>query len=214
MTDRCPSIQEIENKMNEELRKEGLEPVEFAREFQKITRSGKRYGGMRGGDGECTVFDGVIILALLSAAMSGGHYVLSCVASHAMTSLNSAASDTFQRGLNGAILQLSATLNYSNISELGGSIKTGLAGVGAWSISDWSGVNSKVKEEATKICAAMNAFRTGQSGIKWLGGRRRRSRKSRRGGSCGAKVGGRRTRNRKAGSRRSRSSRRSRRSRR
>jgi hypothetical protein len=227
MTDRCPSIQEIENKMNEELKKEGLEPVEFAREFQKITRSGKRYGGMRGGDGECTVYDGVIILALLSASMFGGHYVLSCVSEQAMAGLNSAVSDTFQRGLKGAILQLSATLTNSNISDLGSMVKTGLAGVGTWSISEWSGVNSKVKEEMTKICAAMNAFRTGQSGIKWKGGRRRRSRRggsrmsggrrtrrrrsragTKRGGSCGSKLGGsrmsggRRTRRRRAGSKR------------
>ena len=39
MTDRCPSIQEIEDRINAELRKEGLEPVEFAREFQKITNT-------------------------------------------------------------------------------------------------------------------------------------------------------------------------------
>jgi len=159
---------------------------------------------MRGGDGECTVYDGVIILALLSASMFGGHYVLSCVSEQSMSTLNTAVSDTFHRGLNGAILQLSATMTYSSLSDLGSMVKTGLAGVGTWSISEWSGVNSKVKEEMTKICAAMNAFRTGQSGVKWKGGRRRRSRKSRRGGSCGAKVGGRRTRNRKAGSRRSR----------
>ena len=195
MAGSCPTIDQIENMLNADLKKEGLETIEFAQEFNKITRSGKRYGGMRGG-GDCSVADALLILSLVCASLYGGIYCLTGLSAQAMTTLGSATSATFQRGLDGSIQALAAQMNLGSISDLGGVLKNALAGVGAFSIGEWTGGNGKVKELLLSICANMNSFRTGESKIKWMGGRRRRSaRRSRRagtkrGGSCGSKIGG------------------------
>ena len=223
----CP--RDIEQYVSDEFDKKalekGLQPLKIAVELQKVTRSGRHYGGMKGG--ACGWKAKVLTVGLLAAGALGADKVLCYLGGPAWSSFLgtlSTRSTSYVVGmmkvLEGSLLMGDFSALYVVIQKMMTDITTG---IGAAVLAKWAGAVNRITELCEWVDSCITAKANGEpepvppaipSGDdvkpETEGGRRRRrsrkagSRRSRRGGSCGAKVGGRRTRNRKAGSRRSR----------
>ena len=225
----CPK--DIEQYVSDEFDRKavanGLQPLGIANELRKVTRSGKFYGGMKGG--ACSLKAKVLTAGLLAAGAFGADKVLCYLGGPAWTSflgtLSTRASNYvvgMMKVLEGSLLMGDFNALYVVVQKMMTDITTG---IGAVVLAKWAGAVKVVTALCEWIDSCIIAKANGEPEPKppaiptkedvepttTEGGRRRRrsrkagSRRSRRGGSCGAKVGGaRRTRNRKAGSRRNR----------
>lgn len=224
----CPRDieQYVSNEFDKKALEKGLQPLKIANELQKVTRSGRPYGGMKGG--ACSWKAKVLTAGLLAAGALGADKVLCYLGGPAWTSFLgtlSTRSTSYVVGmmkvLEGSLLMGDFSALYVVVQKMMTDITTG---IGAVVLAKWAGAVKVLTALCEWIDSCITAKANGEPEPKppaiptkedveptTEGGRRRRrsrkagSRRSRRGGSCGAKVGGRRRRrSRKAGSRRSR----------
>ena len=223
----CPK--DIEQYVSDEFDRKalanGLQPLGIANELRKVTRSGKFYGGMKGG--ACSFKAKVLTAGLLAAGAFGADKVLCYLGGPAWKSflgtLSTSATNYIvgmMKVLEGSLLMKDFNALYVVVQKMMTDITTG---IGAAVLAKWAGAVKVVTALCEWIDSCITAKANGEPEPKppatptekdvepkKEGGRRRRrsrkagSRRSRRGGSCGAKVGGARRRSRKAGSRRNR----------